>query len=295
MFSERAWPQDAGCDDGFSLLELLVAISIASMFLATIALSLHTFQVAVQQPMVQAADEMAMDALEQQLRADASVATLITATASTVQFAHVDAQHQWQQWSYSLNGGMVRTNSSGSTVLDDRVSVLSARFIPADQLSQNGQLAAPIYGVLGSPKRQTMTVEGQTITNGVVEMQVTRGSISRTIHLMAGVTPTTFGIENGPVWHAVLSRTSTTKRIAFVGQKTFYTIHGTVTYSYDNWATSHQWCQYAIHDGLRDGDPVAEMAQPDALESSTAIFSTCQQLTKKHELPMQLLPNTVTQ
>ena len=283
---------------GFSLLEVLLALGVASLMFALVVASTNTLIHRFINIYDQQRERLALDDVEDQIRSDVASALVVhvgnaalvntsNGCQAALQLMTTDAAHHWYDFGYQWCDGELQRVDHGSIVARyPSIQKFAVQFIPAHRLRVVAPGSTSLLASLPAAKDFTTTLDGQVVASGSVEISMVRSGLARTLHLATQVAPSSFGLESGPEWHAVVWREGHTRRNWFgLAQRTTYDIFGQISYSYDHWQTDHVWCVHQLASGLRVSDAEASLAVQEREQTAGKIFALCQ-----HDLGEQNLP-----
>ena len=280
---------------GFSLVELMIAVGI-SVFIGAVAF--QGFKSAVMTMhhlnMLQAQD-LSLGQLTTRLREEAlsSDAVWVTqaATGNELHFSYLDGSGSTQHWYYRFTDQLQRVdaNTHVATSVNEAqgLKAFTLLSLPASALVDQRNTFSPMFANIPRATDAAYSVDNGGIAgNAISAVTIQNGNETRVIHLIAGASAESFGIEKGVFWHSLVWRQTSTHRF-FLGlaQKTYYNIWAEVAYTTDQWATSHVWCAYDVFGPLDVSDPRAQPTYFDPSESAGAIFKACQQKTGQLAVP----------
>lgn len=268
----------AAGEEGFSLLEVVIALGIMTLAGVFAMSAVGALRTAVMRPAEIFAGEAALNVDEARLRTDAETANTIAVTAGALQFGVFDQGRILHVWSYAAApAGLVRSDASGPQTVDSGLTAFAVRFLPTSQLTAATEITGPMLRGLQTGSQAANVLGGTLVAPGIFEARLQRGPVTRLVDIAVPAMVTNFGVQSGPVWRALISRTASTHRFAFgFGQRTTYTIHGQINYSYDGWKTQDVWCAYDVRSNLENGDPGAETDSVSKIDAKT-IFEGCKQ------------------
>ena len=280
---------------GFSLLELVIAVGIAVAIGVTALQGLHGALTLMNQARNTEQQATSLDELSNRLEREAASSDAVWVTqdgsGNTLHFSFLDGsgntRHRMYRFATQLQQIDAATNTVTAVDEAQGLTGFTATSMRASEIANATNALAGFFTQIPAAPDTQYTIDANGFAGNVVCVVTLQARLeTRVVHLIAGPSAESFGVEQGVFRHSIVWRQTNTRRFLFgFGQKTNYDIWAEVSYTTDNWTTSHVWCSYDIYGPLDVSDPRAQPTYDDASESAHAIFAACQKRTGQNAVP----------